>query len=237
MKNSTVLLITGDDTASQPITDHLIEVGHDVTVVNNGADALEHISAHGLPHIVLIDLILPNMHGFELSERLRSMADVPIIFLASTYDTDTIVKGLQLYAEDFIVRPIDPRELVARINVVLARMPGLDYARSPVIDVDGHLHVDFAHNRIMIDGESIALTPIESLLLHVLLRNAGHVVENRILIARVWPGQNIFEDTLRVHMHRLRRKLEQDSHRPRYIRTERGKGYTFTVTPGQHGLS
>jgi DNA-binding response OmpR family regulator len=233
MKNTTVLLITGDDTQSQQVTAHLIEEGHNVTVVTDGPDALAHISAQGLPHIALIDLILPTMHGFEISEQLRAMADVPIIFVGSTNDTDTIVKGLQLYAEDFVVRPVDPRELAARINVVLARMPGLDYASSPVIEVDEHLHVDFAHNRIMIDGETITLTPIESLLLHVLLRNAGRVVENRTLIARVWPGQSVHEDTLRVHMHRLRRKLEQDSHHPRYIRTERGKGYTFTVQPGQ----
>jgi DNA-binding response OmpR family regulator len=110
-------------------------------------------------------------------------------------------------------------------------MPSLDYASEPIIRIDDHLNIDFAHNRIVLNGSSITLTPTESILLHVLLRNAGRVVENRMLIARVWPSEEVFEDTLRVHMHRLRRKLEQDSHHPHYIRTERGIGYVFTVRP------
>ncbi|HLV36190.1 MAG TPA: winged helix-turn-helix domain-containing protein, partial [Spirillospora sp.] len=111
------------------------------------------------------------------------------------------------------------------------RMPSLDYASQPVIRVDEHLSIDFAHNRIMVSGKQYSLTPTESILLHVLLRNAGRVVENRLLIARVWPSEDVYEDTLRVHMHRLRRKLESDSHHPHYIRTERGIGYMFTIRP------
>ena len=110
-------------------------------------------------------------------------------------------------------------------------MPSLDYASQPVIRVDDSLSVDFAHNRITVAGKHYSLTPTESILLHVLLRNAGRVVENRLLIARVWPSEDVYEDTLRVHMHRLRRKLESDSHHPHYVRTERGIGYMFTVRP------
>jgi DNA-binding response OmpR family regulator len=110
-------------------------------------------------------------------------------------------------------------------------MPSLDYASEPIIKIDEHLQIDFAHNRIVMSGKSLGLTPTESILLHVLLRNAGRVVENRMLIARVWPNEDVFEDTLRVHMHRLRRKLEADSHHPHYIRTERGVGYMFTIKP------
>ncbi len=108
-------------------------------------------------------------------------------------------------------------------------MPSLDYASEPVVRVDENLSIDFAHNRIVVNGKSLSLTPTESILLHVLLRNAGRVVENRMLIARVWPSEDVYEDTLRVHMHRLRRKLEADSHHPHYIRTERGVGYMFTI--------
>lgn len=159
------------------------------------------------------------------------MADVPIIFVTSSGDTETIVQGLKKYAEDFIVKPFELRELEARVQVVLSRMPSLDYASEPIIEVDQHLKIDFAHNRILVDGKSVGLTPTESVLLHVLLRNAGRVVENKILIARVWPSEDVYEDTLRVHMHRLRRKLEADSHHPHYIRTERGVGYMFTIRP------
>ncbi|MEL6525697.1 MAG: response regulator transcription factor [Chloroflexota bacterium] len=141
------------------------------------------------------------------------------------------MQGLKKYAEDFIVKPFELRELEARVEVVLSRMPSLDYASEPIVHVDDSLDIDFAHNRIVVNGKSVGLTPTESILLHVLLRNAGRVVENRMLIARVWPSEDVFEDTLRVHMHRLRRKLEADSHHPHYIRTERGVGYMFTIRP------
>ncbi|GAB4309249.1 MAG: response regulator transcription factor [Phototrophicales bacterium] len=231
MKKSKVLLIEDDSSISKLVTDYLTKHGYEVTPVTDGPDALQHIKEHGLPHIALVDLALPTMHGFEVSSKIKSMADVPIIFVTSTSDTDTIVQGLRKYAEDFIVKPFELRELEARIQVVLARMPSLDYASEPIIQVDENLQVDFAHNRIIVNNKPLGLTPTESILLHVLLRNAGRVVENRMLIARVWPSEEVGEDTLRVHMHRLRRKLESDSHHPHYIRTERGVGYMFTIRP------
>ena len=231
MKKSKVLMIEDDTNVSKLITDYLTKTGYDVTGFSDGPEALEYVRQRGLPHIALVDLSLPSMHGFELANKLKSMADVPIIFVPSTGDKETIVQGLKKYAEDFIVKPFELRELEARIQVVLARMPSLDYASEPIVNVDEHLSIDFAHNRIVINGKTIGLTPTESILLHVLLRNAGRVVENRMLIARVWPSEDVFEDTLRVHMHRLRRKLESDSHHPHYIRTERGVGYMFTQRP------
>ena len=95
------------------------------------------------------------MHGFELSSKLKSMADVPIIFVTATSDTDTIVQGLQRYAEDFIVKPFELRELEARVQVVLARMPSLDYASEPIVRIDDHLQVDFAHNRLTVGEQSL----------------------------------------------------------------------------------
>ena len=231
MKKSKVLLIEDEETVSRLIIDFLGKHGYEVTAFDDGPDALEHVRQRGLPHIALLDLGLPSMHGFELASKLKAMADVPIIFVTSSGDTETIVQGLKKYAEDFIVKPFELRELEARVEVVLSRMPSLDYASEPIIKVDQHLEIDFAHNRIVMDGKSIGLTPTESILLHVLLRNAGRVVENRMLIARVWPSEDVYEDTLRVHMHRLRRKLETDSHHPHYVRTERGVGYMFTIRP------
>lgn len=231
MKKSKVLLIEDEETVSKLIIDFLGKHGYEVTAFGDGPEALEYVRDRGLPHIALIDLNLPSMHGFELASGLKSMADVPIIFVTSSGDTETIVQGLKKYAEDFIVKPFELRELEARVEVVLSRMPSLDYASEPIIRVDQHLEIDFAHNRIQVNAKSISLTPTESILLHVLLRNAGRVVENRMLLARVWPSEDVGEDTLRVHMHRLRRKLEADSHHPHYIRTERGVGYMFTIRP------
>lgn len=231
MKKSKILLVEDDPHINKLVTDFLNQSNYEVFPFSDGPEALEHVKARGLPHIALIDLALPTYHGFEVSSRLKSMADVPIIFITANNDTDTIVQGLKKYAEDFISKPFELRELEARIQVVLARMPSLDYASEPVIEIDNNLNIDFAHNRITLGGKAMGLTPTESILLHVLLRNAGRVVENRMLIARVWPNEDVYEDTLRVHMHRLRRKLEADSHHPHYIRTERGIGYMFTVRP------
>ncbi len=234
MNKTKILVVEDDANICKLIADYMNTHGFDVTAVPDGPEALDYIGQRGLPHIALIDLALPTMHGFELSSKLKSMADVPIIFVTSTSDTDTIVQGLKRYAEDFIVKPFELRELEARVQAVLARMPSLDYASEPVVRVDDHLSIDFAHNRITLSGKHDGLTPTESILLHVLLRNAGRVVENRMLIARVWPGEDVYEDTLRVHMHRLRRKLESDSHHPHYIRTERGVGYMFTIRPPEN---
>lgn len=231
MGKTKILLIEDDPGINKLISDYMTAHGFDVTAFSDGPEAIEHVQLRGLPHIALIDLTLPTTHGFEISNKLKSMADVPIIFITATSDTDTVVQGLRKYAEDFIVKPFELRELEARIQVVLARMPSLDYASEPIIHIDDNLNIDFAHNRIVVNGKAYGLTPTESILLHVLLRNAGRVVENRMLIARVWPSEEVYEDTLRVHMHRLRRKLEADSHHPHYIRTERGIGYMFTVRP------
>jgi len=231
MQKTKVLLIEDDPNITRLIKDYMTRHNYEVAAHSDGPEALEYVQTAGLPHIALIDLGLPSMHGFEVASRIKTMADVPIIFVTSTSDTDTIVQGLRRYAEDFIVKPFELRELEARIQVVLARMPSLDYANEPLVAVDAHLSIDFAHNKIYLAGKSQTLTPIESILLHVLLRNAGRVVENRMLIARVWPSEEVYDDTLRVHMHRLRRKLETDSHHPHYIRTERGRGYQFIVRP------
>jgi DNA-binding response OmpR family regulator len=231
MNKTKVLVVEDEANLGKLISDYMTSHGYDITVVSDGPDALEYVKMRGLPHIALVDLSLPSMHGFELSSKLKSMADVPIIFVTATSDTDTIVQGLRRYAEDFIVKPFDLRELEARMQAVLSRMPSLDYASEPIVNIDDHLQVDFAHNRLTVGERSFGLTPTESILLHVLLRNAGRVVENRMLIARVWPSEDVYEDTLRVHMHRLRRKLEADSHHPHYIRTERGVGYMFTIRP------
>lgn len=231
MSKTKVLVVEDDANISKLITAYITTQGYDAAAFPDGPEAIEHIKQTGLPHIALIDLSLPSIHGFELSSRIKAMGDVPIIFITASNDTDTIVQGLRRYADDFIVKPFDLRELEARIQTVLSRIPSFDYASQPVLRIDDNLNIDFAHNRITVAGKTLNLTPTESILLHVLLRNAGRVVENRLLIARVWPAEDVYEDTLRVHMHRLRRKLESDSHHPHYIRTERGVGYMFTVRP------
>jgi DNA-binding response OmpR family regulator len=147
--------------------------------------------------------------------------------LTSVDEEETVVQAIERFAEDYIRKPFKPRELVARIERVFRRIGDFAYALQPVLPVDARLAVDFAHQRAIIDGREVTLTSTETKLLHVLLRNAGRVVATDFLLRRLWPSDEVFEDTLRVHVHRLRSKIEPEPSRPRYVVTERGAGYRF----------
>jgi DNA-binding response OmpR family regulator len=162
-----------------------------------------------------------------LARKLHEWSDLPIVMLTSVDEEDTVVQAIERFAEDYIRKPFNPRELVARIERVFRRIGDFAYALQPVLSVDTRLAVDFAHQRAIVDGREVALTSTETKLLHVLLRNAGRVVATDFLLRRLWPSDEVFEDTLRVHVHRLRSKIEPEPSRPRYVVTERGAGYRF----------
>ncbi|MCY3867057.1 MAG: response regulator transcription factor [Chloroflexi bacterium] len=231
MKRFTVLIIENDPCLRQSIVDFLDSTRYEALAVHDAPPAIEYVRRQGLPSIALIGMQLPSMSGFEIANRLKARADLPVLFLLSSDPSDDIVDGLKTYADDFVVAPFTMRELQTRTEMVLTRVPVIDFDSEPIIFVDENLSIDFAHNRVMVAGKNVGLTPTESILLHVLVRNAPRVVQNRTLLSRAWTAENVFEDTLRVHMHRLRRKLESDSHHPHYIRTERGVGYRFTQRP------
>jgi DNA-binding response OmpR family regulator len=123
-----------------------------------------------------------------------------------------------------------PRELVARVERLLRRIGDFAYALCPLTEVDDHLVVDFARQCVLVDGQQTALTPTECKLLYILMRNAGRPATTDFLLRRLWPMEEAFEDALRVHVHRLRQKIEPVLSRPRYIVTERGIGYSFAST-------
>ncbi|HYG62508.1 MAG TPA: response regulator transcription factor, partial [Thermoanaerobaculia bacterium] len=142
-------------------------------------------------------------------------------------EEETVVRAIQTLAEDYILKPFNPREMVARVERVLRRIGDFAYTLDPLIRVDDRLSVDFAHQKVLVEGTAVPLTSTESKLLYVLMRQAGRVVPTEFLIRRLWPSEETFEDTLRVHIHRLRGKIEPDPARPRYVVTERGVGYRF----------
>lgn len=222
------LLIVDDDELTLYLLKELFELeNYRVTTCRTASEALNDVQINGLPHLALIDLDLPDLNGFDLSAKIKAMGDVPLIFVTGNDDQRTMVDGLRHYADDYMVKPIRTAELVARVRRVLSRMSSFDYVQPPVLKVDDWLSVDFGRNRLLVGGRVKVLTRIESALLHNLIRNAGRVVQSDTLIARVWPAGEVYEDTLRVHLHRLRRKIEKDPGHPRYIQTERGVGYCF----------
>jgi len=180
------------------------------------------------PDIILLDIGLPDIDGFEVLRQVRAFSDVAVVLLTARDDAMDKVKGLELGADDYVTKPFDHLELNARIRAVLRRldMPG-PASRAPSFR-SGDLEVDFTLREARLGGERVELTPTEYKLLFHLVRNAGHVLQHATLLAKVWGREYVDEvDYLRVYVGRLRDKLGDDAERPRYIRTERGLGYRF----------
>jgi DNA-binding response OmpR family regulator len=226
------LLVVEDDPATRlMLQECLEEAGYEVNVASDGSEALNLLQKKGLPHLVIMDLGLPGMHGFVLSEQIKRMADIPIIYVTGDSDEDHVVYGIEQFAEDYITKPFNVREVIVRVHRVLSRITDDVTTQNEVTTIDSHLTIDFANNSLTRDGVKHTLTPIEANLLSILVRNAGRAVPASILIARTWPSEEVFEDTLRVHLSRLRRKVQADDGFP-YIRTERGVGYSFYFPNG-----
>ncbi|MGQ9849028.1 MAG: response regulator transcription factor [Aggregatilineaceae bacterium] len=222
-----IAMVDDDSRLAEIVREELEAEGYEVSAFSSAETFLRHVQRQGLPHLALIDLGLPDMDGFALSNRLKALGDVPIIFISGRKETDTVVRGLVQYAEDYVRKPFDPRELAARIYRVLSRIPNFDYAERRLVRIDDWLAIDFGQRVLFAGDREYPLTPTEVTLLHILLRNADQVVPTRVLISRVWPLQDVYEETLRVHMHRLRQKVEPDPSHPRYLLTVRGVGYQF----------
>ena len=184
------VLIVEDDMLTRGLLQTALEqAGYEVVAVADGQDALRYVERRGLPHLVLADLHLPLMNGFELSAHLKRMGDVPIIILSGDDDEDNVVRGIAEYAEDYLIKPIAPRELVVRIERILSRIHDFGYAMAPILKVDDGLSVDFVRSAIWINGERTPLTPIETRLLSTLTQNSGLILTARQLVARGWPGR------------------------------------------------
>ena len=191
-----------------------------------GLDAIE----RDVPDIVLLDVGLPDIDGFEVLRQIRDFSDVPVVMLTARDDSMDKVKGLELGADDYVTKPFNHLELMARVKAVMRRleMPA-PASRAPSFRA-GELEVDFARQEARLRGERLELTPTEYRLLYHLVRNAGHILQHGTLLAKVWGRDYIDEvDYIRVYVRRLRDKLGDDPDKPRYIRTERGLGYRFVA--------
>ena len=230
------ILVVDDDPKIRQLVDlRLTPAGYEVLTAASGEEALDVIARQGLPHLAIVDLMMSGMTGFEFCEAVQRFSDLPVILLTAMGEEDTVVEGIERYAEDYIVKPFSPRELLARVQRVLRRIGDFAYTLEPVTQVDDRLSVDIAHQQAHVAGQVVDLTPTETKLLYILMRNADRVVTTDFLLRRLWPLEEVFEDTLRVHVHRLRQKIEVDPGHPCYIVTERGLGYRFGACPNPEG--
>lgn len=201
----------------------------DILGADNGETALDLVEREH-PDLVLLDIAMPGMDGFEVLRQLRAFSDVPVIMLTARDDVLDKVKGLELGADDYVTKPFDHLELLARVKAMLRRfdMPR-PVSRAPSFR-SGDLTMDFAAHEVRLKGEVVPLTATEYKLLYHLVRNAGRVLPHETLLAKVWGREYIDEiDYLRVYIRRLRRKIEPDAEQPTFIVTERGLGYRFRV--------
>lgn len=229
-KRKTILAID-DNLYTLRIVEHALKQAEfEVLTAPSGEEGLELFTEHGLPHLAIVDIHMPpGMSGFEFCRSIHQFSDLPVIMLTAVNEENTVIEGLEKHAEDYIVKPFNPGELVARVQRVLQRMGDFAYKLDPLMRVDDHLVVDFPRRQAIVDGEPVSLTPTETKLLYVLMRDAGNTVKTDFILRRLWPLEPAYEDRLHVHMHRLRRKIEGDTE-PQYILSERGTGYIFQVS-------
>lgn len=180
------------------------------------------------PDVTLLDVNMPHMNGFEVLQRIRELSDAPVLMLTARGDEMSKVRGLELGADDYLVKPFSHLELFARIKAVLRRadMPG-PVSATPQF-VSGDVTVNFDSREVTVKGETVKLTPIEYKLLYQLVRNAGRVLPFDTLLSKVWGDEYRGDmDYLKTYVSRLRKKLGDDPENPRYIITERSVGYRF----------
>lgn len=203
----------------------------EVEVLDAGTgDAALDLVERETPDLVLLDVGLPGMNGFEVLREIRAFSDVPVIMLTAQDTTMSKIKGLELGADDYVTKPFDHLELLARIKAVLRRLDmSAPKIRAPSFR-SGDLSVDFSAQEVHLSGIRVDLTPTEYKLLYHLVRNVGQTLTHGTLLARVWGREYVNEvDYVRVYIRRLRSKLGDDPERPRYIQTERGLGYRFLL--------
>jgi DNA-binding response OmpR family regulator len=201
--------------------------GYQVLEASNGLEAIKRVR-EDLPDLVLLDVMMPEMDGFETLREIRQFSNVPVIMLTVKGDEDDKVRGLELGADDYVTKPFGPRELSSRIKAVLRRAEIPTPAEQSVVRVDDRLQIDFNLRQVIVDGQVIKLRPTEYRLLYHLVNNAGWTMPHETLLAKVW-GHEYRDEThyLRLYITYLRQKIEKDPANPQYILTERGIGYRF----------
>jgi two-component system KDP operon response regulator KdpE len=201
--------------------------GFDVVEASDGLAALRQVR-DALPDLVLLDVAMPELDGFETLRLLREISQVPVIMLTARGEEDDRVRGLELGADDYVTKPFSPRELVSRVRAVLRRTETAPPAEKATLAIDDRLSINFDRREVLVNGQPVRLRPTEYRLLYHLVNNAGWVVPHDQLLAKVW-GYEYREEThyLRLYINYLRQKLEADPANPKYILTERGVGYRF----------
>lgn len=226
-KNRTILVVDDEERMARFIRLNLEQDGFQVIEAHRGMQAIEAVRVD-MPDVVVLDVMMPDLDGFEVLKIIRETSSVPVIMLTAKGEEEDRVRGLELGADDYVTKPFSPRELVSRVRAVIRRSDSAGLTTREVIDVDGRLRIDFSRREVWVDGKSIKLRPTEYRLLYHLVQNAGWVMTYDQLLTKVWGYEYRDEPHyVRLYINYLRQKLEKDPADPQYILTERGVGYRF----------
>jgi len=223
-----VLVIDDDPAFARLVSQVVTQKGYEVLVAGSGAEGLRLLYAQH-PDVVLLDVVMPGMDGWQTCSRIRDISDIPIIMLTGQEKgEEDIVRGLEYGADDYLIKPVGNRELVARVRAVMRRAELPPTPQGGLVYSDEILMVDTAARQVLLRGEAVRLTPVEFRLLVLLLQNAGRILTHKQLLEKVWGWEYTDDlDYTRIYVWHLRQKIEPDPAQPRYIITEPGVGYYF----------
>jgi DNA-binding response OmpR family regulator len=226
-RNRIILVVDDEERMARFIRLNLEHDGFQVIEAYRGMDAIRALRDN-MPDLVLLDVMLPDIDGFEVLSLIREISSVPVIMLTAKGEEDDRVQGLEQGADDYVTKPFSPRELVSRVKAVLRRIEAAGTGSRDSVEVDDRLKLDFGRREVWVDGELVKLRPTEYRLLYHLVQNAGWVMTYDQLLSKVWGYEYRDEPHyVRLYVNYLRQKLEEDPANPKYILTERGVGYRF----------
>ena len=226
-RNKKILVVDDEERMARFIRLNLEHDGFQVIEAFKGMQAVG-LLRDKMPDAVILDVMLPDIDGFEVLQLIREVSTVPVIMLTAKGEEEDRVKGLELGADDYVTKPFSPRELVSRVRAVLRRVEQASNTGEGTIEVDDHLKIDFGRREIRLDGELVKLRPTEYRLLYHLVMSAGWVLTYDQILSKVWGYEYRDEPHyVRLYVNYLRQKLEKDPANPIYILTERGVGYRF----------
>lgn len=226
-EKKSILVVDDESQIIKFIEMNLEDAGFRVISATNGYQALEKVTRE-LPDLVILDIMMPDMDGFETLKKIREISSVPVIFLSVRGQELDRVQGLDLGADDYMTKPFSPKELVSRIKAVLRRIGAKALASDSEVVVDNNLRINFDQRKVVVRGKEIKLRPTEYRLLYHLVTNPGKLLSHDTLLSRVWGPEYRDEDQyVRLYITYLRQKIEDDPKNPKYILSERGLGYRF----------
>jgi DNA-binding response OmpR family regulator len=227
MNEPTILVVDDEPSISEVVGIYLRRAGYQVEVARDGQAALDALAKRP-PALVVLDLMLPKVDGLEVARRLRAQGDIPIIMLTARREESDRIAGLEMGADDYVVKPFSPQELVSRVKAVLRRTRGPAPANVEQALMFDDLRIDPRTRLVLVNGTEKSLTSKEFDLLWMLARHPRQVFNRDQLLDSVWGlTEYVDPSTVTVHMRRLREKIEPDPSNPRHIQTVWGVGYKF----------